>query len=95
LACCFRGLSAQEIWAMLNLSTPIQETRAYQTIFAEGKAEGKAEDLSRLLTRRFGTLPSWAIARIQAASIAELDTWLDGIFDVDRLDGLIGPEQRE
>jgi hypothetical protein len=26
----FRGLTAGEIWAMLNLVTPIQETRAYQ-----------------------------------------------------------------
>lgn len=64
---------------MLNLSTPIQETRAYQSIFAEGKAEGitegkaegKAEDLGRLLTRRFGPMPDWAIARIQAAPIAQ------------------------
>ncbi|MFP4062591.1 MAG: DUF2887 domain-containing protein [Halochromatium sp.] len=39
----FRGLTAQEIWAMLNLVTPIQETRAYQSIFAEGEAKGKAE----------------------------------------------------
>ena len=39
----FRGLTAKEIWAMLNLVTPIQETRAYQSIFAEGEAKGKAE----------------------------------------------------
>lgn len=91
----FRGLSAQEIWAMLNPSTPIQETRAYQSIFAEGKAEGKAEDLGRLLARRFGPLPDWAVARIQAAPIAQLDAWLDGIFDADRLEALIGPEQQD
>jgi len=30
----FRGLTAKEIWAMLNLVTPIEETRAYQSIFA-------------------------------------------------------------
>ena len=39
----FRTLTAKEIWAMLNLLAPIQETRAYQSIFAEGKAEGEAD----------------------------------------------------
>ena len=92
---------------MLNLSTPIEKTRAYQSIFAEGKTEGKAEGkaegktegkaetLSRQLTRRFGPLPAWAIARIDAATIDQLNTWLDGIFDADRLDALIGPETDE
>jgi len=52
----FRGLTAKEVWAMLNLVTPIQETKAYQSIFAEGKTEGKiegkADSLKRLLTGR-------------------------------------------
>lgn len=43
----FRGLTGKEIWAMLNLITPIQETRAYQSIYAEGKAEGKASTLKQ------------------------------------------------
>ena len=81
---------------MLNLVTPIQETKAYQSIFAEGKvegkAEGKAEDLKRLLKRRFNTLPPWAAQRIEAASIAQLDVWLDGIFDAQSLEALIGSE---
>jgi predicted transposase YdaD len=90
----FRGLTAKEIWAMLNLVTPIQETRAYQSIFAEGKIEGKAEGkvsvLKRQLTRRFGALPAWAERRIDAASVAQLDAWLDGIFDAESLAALIG-----
>ena len=53
----FRALTAKEIWAMLNLVTPIQETRAYQSIFAEGEAKGKANTLKRQLTHRFGPLP--------------------------------------
>lgn len=104
----FRGLTAQEIWAMLNLVTPIQETRAYQSIFAEGeatgqvkgKAEGKAEGmaegkasvLKRLAARRFGPLPEWARRRIEVAPVAQLDGWLDGIFDAETLVALIGPE---
>ena len=97
----FRGLTAKEVWAMLNLVTPIQETRAYQSIFAEGKAEGeaqglakgKAEDLKRLLKRRFNTVPPWAAQRIDAASVPQLDAWLDGIFDVQNVEALIGTER--
>ena len=85
---------------MLNLVTPIQETRAYQSIFAEGEAEGnvkgKAEGtssaLKRLAARRFGPLPDWAWRRIEAAPVAQLDAWLDGIFDAESLVALIGPE---
>ena len=104
----FRGLTAKEIWAMLNVITPIQETKAYQSIFAEGKAEGearglakgkaegkaegKADDIKRLLRRRFNVVPAWAAQRIDAASITQLDAWLDGIFDAPSLEGLIGGE---
>ena len=106
----FRGLTAKEIWAMLNLVTPIQETRAYQSIFAEGKAEGEAEGeakgkaegkaegeakgkastLKRQLTRRFGPIPAWAERRIDAAEVAQLDVWLDDIFDAANVEDLIG-----
>ena len=97
----FRGLTAKELWAMLNLVTPIQETKAYQSIFAEGKAEGeaqglvkgKAEDLKRLLKRRFNTLPLWAAQRIDTASVPQLDAWLDGIFDAQNVEALIGTER--
>ncbi len=95
----FRGLTAKEIWAMLNLVTPIQETRAYRSIFAEGeaegKAEGKADTLKRQLTRRFGALPDWARRRIEAAPVAQLDLWLDGIFDTGSAEDLIGREGGE
>ncbi|ESQ16687.1 MAG: hypothetical protein N838_25695, partial [Thiohalocapsa sp. PB-PSB1] len=100
----FRGLTAKEIWAMRNPVTPIQETKAYQSIFAEGKAEDEAEgeaegeakdkaaSLKRLLSRRFGTPHAWAAQRIDSASIEQLDTWLDGVFDTQSLDALIGTE---
>jgi hypothetical protein len=84
----FRGLTAKEIWAMLNLVTPIQETKAYQSIYAEGKAES----LKRLLTRRFGPLPAGAEHRIDTAPVVQLDAWLDGIFDAASLEDLIGDD---
>ena len=80
---------------MMNIFTPLEETRAYQSIFAKGEAKGeakgKAEDLRRLLARRFGPLPEWATARIDAASIEQMNVWLDGIFDAPTLDALLGP----
>jgi len=93
----FRGLTAKEVWAMLNLVTPIQETKAYQSIFAEGEikgeAKGKAGTLKHQLRRRFDTMPAWAEQRIDAASIAQLDAWLDGIFDASSVEALIGTER--
>jgi hypothetical protein len=82
----FRGLTAKETWEMLNLVTPIQETKAYQSIFAEGKAES----LKRLLVRRFGPLPVWAMQRIDAAPVAQLNAWLDAIFEAASVAELMG-----
>jgi len=50
----FRGLTAKEIWAMLNLMTPFQKTKACQSIFAKGEAKGKAEDLKLCATSPLG-----------------------------------------
>ncbi len=86
----FRTLTAKEIWTMLNMLTPIEETAAYQSILAEGKAEGKAMTLKRLPRRRFATLPADAEQRIDAAAEAQLDTWLDGIFDAASVEDLLG-----
>jgi predicted transposase YdaD len=96
----FRTLTAEEIWTMLQHLTPLEETRAYQSIFVkgeakgktEGKTEGKAEGIRRLLTRRFGPLPDWAEQRIAGAPSAQLDAWLDALLDADSVAALIGPE---
>jgi len=85
---------------MLQHLTPLEETRAYQSIFVkgeakgkvEGKAEGKAEGIKRLLARRFGPLPPWAEQRIAAASVAQLDAWIDGLLDAESLAALIAPK---
>ncbi|WP_306341749.1 DUF4351 domain-containing protein [Thiohalocapsa halophila] len=59
----------------------------------KGKAEGKAESLKRLLVRRFGPLPVWAMQRIGAAPVAQLDAWLDGILDAQSVEELIGGDE--
>lgn len=89
----FKALTAREIARMLQTVGPIQETRAYRDIFAEGEAEGeakgKAMTLKRQAERRFGTLPAWAAQRIESASVAQLDAWLDGIFDAPSVEDLL------
>ncbi|WPL19251.1 hypothetical protein Thiowin_04363 [Thiorhodovibrio winogradskyi] len=94
----YKDKSEEEIWTMLNLVTPIEETKAYQSIFAKGKKDGKAEGqantLHRQLTRRFGPLQPWATQRITSAPEAQLERWLDGIFDATSVEDLLGAEER-
>jgi predicted transposase YdaD len=96
----FSRYTDEEIWTMLNLLTPLEETKAYQSIFAKGEARGEARGeakakvgtLCRQLTRRFGPLPPWAVQRITAAPEAQLDTWLDDIFDATSVKDLLGDD---
>ena len=96
----FNRYTDEEIWTMLNLLTPLEETKAYQSIFAKGEARGEARGeakakvgtLCRQLTRRFGPLPPWAMQRITAASEAQLDTWLDDIFEATSVQVLLGED---
>ena len=58
---------------------------------ARGEAKGKVELLERLLIRRFSEpLPSWVRHRLLAASVDQLNTWVDGIFDAPTLEALLG-----
>ena len=54
---------------MFPVLVPLEQTRAYQDIFAKGKADGeakgKADGLKRLLKRRFGVLPRVAESFVQ------------------------------
>ena len=61
---------------------------------AEGLERGKAEGLTRLLERRFGSLPGTARDRIAAAGPGELDSWLDRVLDADSLDAVFGRSDR-
>ena len=90
----FPLLTKEELRTMLPVLVPLEKTRAYQEIFAEGKAEGKADGLKRQLTRRFGVLPRWAAQRLDAADMAQLDGWLEGIFDAQSPEDLLGPKPR-
>ena len=55
---------------------------------AEGEVKGKAETLRMLLARRFGPVPQDVHKRIDAASMTELNAWLDGVLDAESLDAV-------
>jgi predicted transposase YdaD len=57
---------------------------------AEGRAEGKAEAMAatllKLLSRRFGPVPSGIEQRVRSAGTDQLDAWLDAVIDAPTLD---------
>lgn len=55
---------------------------------SQGLSRGQAKTLLRQLHKRFGPLPEAVVARVQAATEAELDRLTDRILDVDSLDAL-------
>ena len=52
----------------------------------QGRVEGERVVLERLLKRRFGLLSPAVAARLEQASIADLETWADNLLDAPTLD---------
>lgn len=59
---------------------------ALRTAEQRGRAEGEALVLQRLLTQRFGTLPSWAQDNLDKATVVQLESWSERIFDAPNLE---------
>jgi predicted transposase YdaD len=61
-----------------------------QRIAEQGRQEGQAHTLIKLLTLRFKeAVPSPALARIQGASVAELDRWTERVLEAESLDDVL------
>jgi hypothetical protein len=73
------GPEAEEVY-MSTADTLRAEGRA------EGVAKGTARTLVRQLTRRFGTVPDEVRARIDTASLEQLDIWSERVLDAAMLD---------
>ena len=56
----------------------------------EGRREGETKFLRRLLTRRFGPLPSWAEERLNQASETELEEWGDRVLECQSMKEVFG-----
>jgi len=54
------------------------------------RKEGRIEQLSRQLRRKFGPLPESAVRRLQQAGEPELDRWGDAVLFADTLDAVFG-----
>ena len=65
-----------------------------ETWVKQGKAEGEAKSLVRLLVKRFGSLPQPVVAQIAAGSIKELDRWFDAAITASSVEAVFG-ERRD
>ncbi|MBF0144646.1 MAG: DUF4351 domain-containing protein, partial [Magnetococcales bacterium] len=72
----------QEVDAMLA-ETVGEWTKEWKR---EGIQIGEAKILTRLLQRRFGTVPDWASEKIAKADLSSLEEWSLRIFDAQSLD---------
>jgi hypothetical protein len=64
-----------EQWAEAYIATGRQE----------GRQEGEAKLLTRLLKRRFGELPAWVELKLTSATEAQLTAWSDALLDAHSL----------
>lgn len=58
---------------------------------AEGVQQGEALALQRLLTKRFGAIPTGIAARLAAASVEDIERWFDLAIDANGFDEVFGP----
>jgi hypothetical protein len=81
------------IEAQLGTETMKKFVSTYDRAILEGRAQGEAKgrtnSLLRLITRRFGAPTDDVVARVRAASPAELDRWTDRILDAGSIDELL------
>lgn len=54
---------------------------------------GASRILARMLARRFGELPAWVRAKLEEASVVELEAWADAAFSAESLEAVFGPTQ--
>lgn len=56
--------------------------------YSEGKREGEISTLQKLLIKRFGTLDSDSLHRLNAANSAQISCWIDRVFDAATLNAV-------
>ena len=76
--------SFEEVGIAKGMQTGMQIGR--QEGRQEGIQTGEASALQKLLTKRFGVLPTETIGKITTASTAQIDAWLDLVLDAPSID---------
>jgi predicted transposase YdaD len=66
----------------------MEESPIYQEILEKGAKKGKLQTLTRLLSRRFGTISLQLQQQLQALSINQLDDLSDALFDFSEISDL-------
>jgi hypothetical protein len=56
---------------------------------AYGVQQGEGKLLRRVLTRRFGPLPSWAEQRLEQAGETQLEAWADRVLECRSLEEVL------
>lgn len=54
----------------------------------QGRLAGEAHLLARLLTRRFGEVPLWVLAQLQAATESELEAWGEALLSASSIEAV-------
>lgn len=76
---------------MLHLpETDLKKTRFYQEVFGEGRQEGVADILLRLITVKFGPPDQAICRRLETADTDTLLRWSERILNAGSLDEIIG-----
>ncbi|MBF0133139.1 MAG: DUF4351 domain-containing protein [Magnetococcales bacterium] len=60
----------------------------------DGKKTGKAKMITRLLQRRFGTMPDWASEKIAQAELPSLEEWSLRILDAQSLEDVFSDSNK-
>jgi len=85
----FPKLSCEEIQKMLGYNDiSLKETRFYQDVYAEGRQEGEAELILRLLVRLFGGLGEDTQKRIKHLNIGQLEALGEALLDFSTKEGV-------
>jgi hypothetical protein len=84
------GDAARKAFEMLPETYKFQGP-SYSKGRVEGRAEGLRDTLHRLLTKRFGELPSWVDERTGNATPEELTAWFDSALAASCLDDVFQP----
>ena len=61
---------------------------------SEARSEGERSSLLRLLRVRFGELPAAAVARVEMATMADIERWGERMFTAKTLDEVLGDPSR-
>ena len=78
-------------WMKEGMQQGIQQ--GIQQGMQKGMQQGEAFALQRLITKRFGSIPSVIAAQIAAASQAQIEAWFDLAIDAPTLEAVFGPTQ--